>query len=93
MVHSGANHMVATLIMRTIFIINDAFNELAKLLKIAENLLRNENLLTEVILGDKLYSDARLDRNGIFYLLDDSSRFLQALNPEDHKNMWKIGDL
>lgn len=52
MAHSGANHMVATLIMRTIFIINDAFNELAKLLKIAENLLRNENLLTEVILGD-----------------------------------------
>ena len=52
MAHSGANHMVPTLTMRTIFIINDAFNELAKLLKIAENLLRNENLLTEVILGD-----------------------------------------
>lgn len=38
--------MMATLIMGTIFIISDAFNELAKLLRICSE------MLTEVIPGD-----------------------------------------
>ena len=46
MAHIGENHMVATLIMGTIFIISDVFNELAKLLRICSE------MLTEVIPGD-----------------------------------------